>query len=70
MGSTAPHPQEYENAVRLFKGDPYGCHSPVLQQKRLGRNPFRLVGSTHMQTLHAWLFVCMVDLCMHAFPFP
>lgn len=37
-----PRPkQEFKNAVKLFEGDPYGCHSPLLQQKRLERNPFR-----------------------------
>lgn len=42
-----PHPprpkQEFENAAKLFMSDPYGCHSPLLQQKRLERNPFRCV---------------------------
>jgi len=31
---------EYENALRLFSEDPYGCHSPVLKAKRLERNPY------------------------------
>jgi hypothetical protein len=31
---------EYHNAAKLFKDDPYGCHSDVLVQKRLERNPF------------------------------
>ena len=31
---------ELENAAKPFTTDPYGCHSPVLQDKRKGRNPF------------------------------
>lgn len=31
---------ELENAARPFETDPYGCHTPVLQQKRRDRNPF------------------------------
>ena len=31
---------EVENASRPFEADPYGCHTPVLQQKRKDRNPF------------------------------
>jgi len=34
-------PQEYHEALTLFKSDPYGCHSQTLQDKRAGRNPFR-----------------------------
>ena len=32
---------ELDNAARPFEADPYGCHTPVLQQKRRERNPFR-----------------------------
>jgi len=31
---------EYQNAAKPFETDPYGCNSPILQQKRLDRNPF------------------------------
>ncbi|GKY98597.1 hypothetical protein MPSEU_000816400 [Mayamaea pseudoterrestris] len=31
---------ELEQAAKPFETDPYGCHSPVLQQKRIERNPF------------------------------
>jgi hypothetical protein len=31
---------ERQNAAAPFEKDPYGCHSPVLQQKRKERNPF------------------------------
>ena len=31
---------ELTNAARPFESDPYGCHSPVLLEKREGRNPF------------------------------
>jgi hypothetical protein len=31
---------EYKNAAQPFLNDPYGCSSPVLQQKRKDRNPF------------------------------
>jgi hypothetical protein len=31
---------EHHNAAKLFKDDPYGCYSPVLQEKRRERNPF------------------------------
>lgn len=31
---------ELENAALPFEEDPYGCHSPVLQEKRKARNPF------------------------------
>jgi len=31
---------EYENALRLFSEDPYGCNSPLLKAKRLERNPY------------------------------
>jgi len=31
---------EDENAARPFESDPYGCHTPVLQEKRRSRNPF------------------------------
>jgi hypothetical protein len=31
---------EWKNAAAPFESDPYGCHSPVLQQKRKDRNPF------------------------------
>jgi hypothetical protein len=31
---------EVENAAKPFEGDPYGCNSPVLQNKRRERNPF------------------------------
>ena len=26
--------------MALFKSDPYGCHSAVLKQKRMDRDPF------------------------------
>jgi len=32
---------ESKNAAAPFEGDPYGCHSTVLQEKRQSRNPFR-----------------------------
>eukprot|EP00536_Pseudo-nitzschia_multiseries_P016017 jgi/Psemu1/320953/estExt_fgenesh1_pm.C_10000004 len=32
---------ELNNAAAPFEGDPYGCHSEVLQNKRKGRNPFK-----------------------------
>jgi hypothetical protein len=31
---------ELENAAKPFENDPYGCHSPILQEKRNERNPF------------------------------
>ena len=31
---------ERENAALPFEHDPYGCHTPVLQEKRRERNPF------------------------------
>lgn len=31
---------ELENAAKPFEGDPYGCNTRVLKQKREGRNPF------------------------------
>ena len=31
---------ELENAAKPFENDPYGCHSPILQEKRRQRNPF------------------------------
>jgi len=31
---------EVQNAAKPFESDPYGCHSPILQQKRKERNPF------------------------------
>jgi hypothetical protein len=31
---------ELENAAKPFEGDPYGCHSEVLKEKRRARNPF------------------------------
>ena len=31
---------EYQNAVQPFESDPYGCHTPVLREKRRSRNPF------------------------------
>ena len=31
---------ELENAAKPFESDPYGCHSDILQQKRLDRNPY------------------------------
>ena len=31
---------EMENAAKPFEADPYGCHSEVLQEKRIARNPF------------------------------
>jgi hypothetical protein len=31
---------ELENAALPFETDPYGCHSPVLKEKRQQRNPF------------------------------
>lgn len=31
---------ELKNAAKPFQSDPYGCHSPVLKQKRRERNPF------------------------------
>ena len=31
---------EYKNAALPFESDPYGCNSPVLQQKRRERNPY------------------------------
>lgn len=31
---------ELQNAALPFEEDPYGCHSPVLQEKRKARNPF------------------------------
>lgn len=31
---------ERENAALPFEEDPYGCHSPILQEKRQARNPF------------------------------
>lgn len=31
---------ELQNAALPFEQDPYGCHSPVLQEKRKARNPF------------------------------
>lgn len=31
---------ESQNAALPFESDPYGCNSPVLQQKRKGRNPY------------------------------
>ncbi len=31
---------ELENAAQFFESDPYGCHSPTLQEKRKSRNPF------------------------------
>ena len=31
---------ELKNAAAPFESDPYGCHSPVLKQKRKDRNPF------------------------------
>ena len=31
---------EHQNAAQPFESDPYGCHTPVLQQKRKDRNPF------------------------------
>lgn len=31
---------ELKNAAAPFESDPYGCSTPVLQQKRLDRNPF------------------------------
>ncbi len=31
---------ELENAARPFQEDPYGCHTPVLREKRRDRNPF------------------------------
>lgn len=31
---------EQENAAKPFEKDPYGCHTPVLQEKRKARNPF------------------------------
>jgi len=31
---------ELQNAALPFEEDPYGCHSPVLQEKRRARNPF------------------------------
>lgn len=32
---------ESMNAAKPFRSDPYGCSTPVLQQKRKDRNPFR-----------------------------
>lgn len=32
---------EYENALRLFSEDPYGCRSEVLVRKRAERNPYQ-----------------------------
>lgn len=32
---------ESENAAKPFEGDPYGCHTKLLQDKRKGRNPFK-----------------------------
>jgi hypothetical protein len=31
---------EIQNAAAPFEKDPYGCHTPVLQEKRKSRNPF------------------------------
>eukprot|EP00591_Stephanopyxis_turris_P006539 CAMPEP_0195509278 /NCGR_PEP_ID=MMETSP0794_2-20130614/2257_1 /TAXON_ID=515487 /ORGANISM="Stephanopyxis turris, Strain CCMP 815" /LENGTH=101 /DNA_ID=CAMNT_0040636449 /DNA_START=98 /DNA_END=403 /DNA_ORIENTATION=+ len=31
---------ELQNAAKPFEQDPYGCHTPVLQEKRKARNPF------------------------------
>lgn len=31
---------EQKNAAKPFEGDPYGCHTNVLIEKRKGRNPF------------------------------
>lgn len=31
---------EFANAVELFRRDPYGCHDPVLKNKRQARDPF------------------------------
>eukprot|EP00593_Proboscia_inermis_P013202 CAMPEP_0171309286 /NCGR_PEP_ID=MMETSP0816-20121228/19455_1 /TAXON_ID=420281 /ORGANISM="Proboscia inermis, Strain CCAP1064/1" /LENGTH=328 /DNA_ID=CAMNT_0011792733 /DNA_START=335 /DNA_END=1321 /DNA_ORIENTATION=+ len=31
---------ELVNSARPFENDPYGCNSPVLQQKRMERNPY------------------------------
>jgi hypothetical protein len=31
---------ELQNAAAPFEKDPYGCHTPVLQEKRKSRNPF------------------------------
>lgn len=31
---------EMENAAKPFEEDPYGCNSPILRDKRKGRNPF------------------------------
>ena len=31
---------EMKNAAAPFESDPYGCSSPILQQKRKDRNPF------------------------------
>ena len=32
---------ESMNSVKPFEGDPYGCSSPILQEKRHRRNPFK-----------------------------
>jgi hypothetical protein len=31
---------ELRNAAAPFEKDPYGCHTPILQEKRKSRNPF------------------------------
>lgn len=31
---------EQQNAAKPFEKDPYGCHTPILQEKRKSRNPF------------------------------
>ena len=32
---------EHENAAKPFQADPYGCHSAILQEKRIARNPLK-----------------------------